>query len=268
MLKLLDDNQSIRVDTGTSHSLRSVSVNPIDNSALAVGNGGTVIVIRANGNRDKIDSPTFENLRVVRWNADGTMALIGGNNGCFFKYTKQGLEAIDGGRANLRGISWRQNTPEALITSNCFAEEFIPSPNLFLFDEKKNALKPVGEGRTDLIGVDWNPDGNFAVVVGYDVIWHNGFVGRFDNSSVRTLGFRGAQVYPVAVRWDPTGRLAAIATSIAQLHSGEGRLILWDGENFREIYRNEDFFFSNVAWSPVGSKLAALASTDARTFDS
>jgi hypothetical protein len=216
----------------------------------------------------KIDSPTFENLRVVRWNADGTIALIGGNNGALLKYRERRLEAVDGGRANLRGISWRIGAREALITSNCFAEEFIPSPNLFLFDERNNTLKPVGGGRTDLIGVDWNPDGSFAVVVGYDVIWHNGFVGRFDKSIVNPLEFRGVQVYPVAVTWDPTGRIAAIATCIAQFHSGQGRLILWDRNVFREIYRNEEFFFTNIAWSPVGFRLAAIASSEARTFNS
>jgi hypothetical protein len=194
--------------------------------------------------------------------------LIGGNNGALLKYTERGLEAVYGGRANLRGISWRKGAPEALITSNCFAEEFIPSPNLFLFDERNNALKPVGEGRTDLIGVDWNPDGSFAVVVGYDVIWHNAFIGRFDGSTMHPLEFRGAQIYPVAVRWDPTGRIAAIATCIAQFHSGQGRLILWDRETFREICRNENFFFTNIAWSPVGFRLAAIASTEARTFNS
>jgi hypothetical protein len=61
--------------------------------------------------------------------------------------------------------------------------------------------------------------------------------------------------------------VAAIATSIAQLHSGLGRLILWNGETFTEIYRSGEFFFSHIAWSPVGFKLAAVASTEARAFD-
>jgi len=44
--------------------------------------------------------------------------------------------------------------------------------------------------------------------------------------------------------------------------------MLWNGDALQEIYRNEHFFFSAVAWSPVGFKLAAVASTAARTFDS
>jgi len=267
MLKI-QGGDAASLDTGTTHNLRSVSTNPIDNATLAVGNAGTVVVVKANGTLADTDSLTDENLRAVRWNPEGSMALIAGNNGVLVKYTEEGLEAIGGGRANLRGIAWRRNTQEALVTSNCFAEEFIPSPNLFLFDARTNALKPVSEGRSDLIGVDWNPDGGFAVVVGYDVVWHNGFVGRFDASGLSPVEFQNAQVYPTAVGWEPRGRVAAIATGIAQPHSGQGRVSLWDREGFREIYRSEDFFFSSVAWSPVGFKLAAIASTEARTFDS
>jgi len=268
LLKIQDGDRGVSPDAGITHNLRSVSINPIDNTALVVGNAGTIITIKANGSLTKMSSPTFENLRAVRWNANGTMALIAGNNGTLIKYTERGLETVNGGGANLRGISWRKNTDQALITSNCFAEEFIPSPNLFLFDARTNALKPLSEGRSDLIGVDWNPDGNLAVVVGYDVVWHNGFIGRFDASGLSPFEFQDSQVYPIAVSWNTTGRVAAIATSIAQLRSGEGRVILWNGEAFQEIYRNESFFFSNIAWSPVGFKLAAIASTEARTFDS
>lgn len=268
MFKIQDGNTDVSLDTHTTHDLRSVAVNPIDNTALVVGNAGTVIAIKANGILSKNNPPTSENLRAVRWNPDGSVALITGNKGVLIKYTEHGLEAVNGGRANLRGISWRKSTQEALITSNCFAEEFIPSPNLFLFDAGKNSLKVVGEGRSDLIGVDWNPKGSFAVVVGYDVVWHSGFIGRFDASGLSPVEFQNAQVYPTAVRWDPEGTVAAIATSIAQLNSGQGRVILWNGEAFREIYRSEDFFFSNIAWSPVGFKLAGIASTEARTFDS
>ena len=186
------DGESISLDSGTTHSLRSVSINPINNTALVVGNGGTVIAINPNNIAIKIDSSTFENLRGVRWNEDGTIALIPGNNGTLLKYTAHDLEAVNVGRANLRGISWRKNTPQALVTSNCFAEEFIPSPNLFLFDANENMANPVSEGQSDLIGVDWNAGGSFAVVVGYD------------ESSLSPMDFENSHVYPTAVSWDPT----------------------------------------------------------------
>ena len=267
VLNIRDDGKDIPIETRIIANLRSVSVNPTNNSALLVGNAGTLIAIK-NGIATRLASSTFENLRVVRWNADGSQALIAGNNGTLIKYTEQGIEAIEGARANLRGISWRRTFHEALVTSNCFAEAFVPSPNLFLFDAGKNTLMPVSEGRLDLIGVDWKPDGSFALVVGYDVVWHTGFIGRFEAPNLSAIAFQNAQVYPTAVSWDPTGTMAAIATCITQLRSGEGKIMLWNGDTLQEIYRNEHFFFSAVAWSPVGFKLAALASTAARTFDS
>lgn len=266
MIRVQGDSD-VKLDTPTKHNLRAVSVNPANNTALVVGNAGTIIAIRADGSLAKVSTPTFENLRAVRWDAEGATALVAGNNGVLIKYTEHRLDVVDDGRANLRGISWRENSDDALITSNCFAEEFIPSPNLFVFHARKNVLKPVSEGRSDLIGVDWKPAGDFAIVVGYDVVWHNGFMARFDGTDLSPIRFENERVYPIAVRWEPMGRVAAIATSIAQLHSGQGRIILWNVETFREIYRSDEFFFSHIAWAPVGFKLAAIASTEARTFD-
>jgi hypothetical protein len=85
---------------------------------------------------------------------------------------------------------------------------------------------------------------------------------------VSPIKFENERVYPVAVRWCPTRLEAAIATSAVQPQSGEGRLILWNGESFTEIFRNHEFYFSQVAWAPAGYRLAAIASTEARTFDS
>jgi len=267
MLKIQDDSLDINLDTGTTHNLRSVAVNPIDSTALAVGNTGTIISIRANRSLTSMNSLTFGNLRAVRFNADGTAALIAGNNGTLIKFTEHSLETIDGGLANLRGVSWRKNREQALITSNCFADEFIPSPNLFLLDAKENKLNPVSEGKADLIGVDWHPDGSFAVAVGYDVVWHNGVIGRYDESGLSPIEFQNSHVYPTAVCWNPNGSIAAIATSTPEPRLSQGRIILMEGSTLREIYRNEDYFFSDIAWSPVGLRLAAIASTDARTFN-
>ena len=264
----IEGDREIRHDSSTKHNLRAVSINPANGTVLVVGNVGTIITVTSDGSFAKASASTFENLRAVRWNTKGTAALIVGNNGALMKYTERRLDIIDGGRANLRGISWRKESDEALVTSNCFAEEFIPSPNLFAFDAKANALKPLSEGRSDLIGVDWNPNGKLALVVGYDIVWHNGAIGRFDDAGLSPIKFENDHVYPVAVRWDPTGHVAAIVTSTAQLHSGEGRIILWDGEKFKEIYRSNEFFFSHIAWAPEGFKLAAIASTQARAFDS
>jgi len=195
------------------------------------------------------------------------MALIAGNNGTLMKYVDRHIEMVDNDRANLRGISWRRTSDGALVTSNCFAEEFIPSPNLFTYDVKSNGVRSVNEGRSDLIGVDWRPDEAYALVVGYDVVWHTGLIGKFDGKTLSPIKFEDKRVYPVAVRWDSEGKTAAIVTATAQAGSGNGQMFLWDGQIFKTIYSSNEFFFSHVSRVPESVKLAGIASTETRTFN-
>jgi hypothetical protein len=153
------------------------------------------------------------------------------------------------------------------VTSNCFAEEFIPSPNLFTYDAKSNGVRSVSEGRSDLIGVDWRPDEAYALVVGYDVVWHTGLIGKFDGKTLSPIKFENKRVYPVAVRWDSEGKTAAIVTATAQAGSGNGQMLLWDGQIFKTIYSSTEFFFSHVSRAPENVKFAGIASTETRAFN-
>jgi WD40 repeat protein len=155
----------------------------------------------------------------------------------------------------------------ALVTSNCFAEEFIPSPNLFAYDDETQTLNSLNEGRADLIGVDWEPDGTAALVVGYDVIWHNGVIARFDSRNLSPIQFNNKRVYPVAVSWNPTGQLAAIGTATPQPMMAEGVVYLFDHKMLKPIFSSHEFFFSAVAWNKEGTELVALGSSATRTFN-
>jgi WD40 repeat protein len=243
-------------------------VNPSNGTALIVGNGGTVLLLDGEGNFKRISVPTFENLRAVSWDPSGSVAIIAGNNGTLLKYSPQGVEGVDDGRANLRDISWRPKSNTALIASNCFAEEFIPSPNLLSYEAETNVVKPLNEGRADLIGVDWKPTGESALVVGYDVVWHNGFIGNFDGTALSSIQFDNKRVYPVAVAWEASAKQAAIVTATGQLGTAKGTVFLWDGRSLKLIYSDDEFFFSDVAWTWKNSRLAALASAETRTFNS
>ncbi len=256
-----------RLNPNTKHNLRAISVNPTNDSALIVGNAGTALLLDEDGNFRKLSTLTNENLRTVAWNPKGDLAVIAGNNGALMKYYDNHIETIDNGRANLRDISWRHSSDQALVASNCFAEEFIPSPNLFTYETKSNVLRGANEGRSDLIGIDSKPDDAYALVVGYDVVWHNGLIAKFQENTLSPIKFENSRVYPVAVRWDPKGKAAAIATATTQVGTGNGQLILWDGERFTSLYSSNEFFFSRVSWAPDGSKLAGIASTDTRTFN-
>ena len=253
--------------SGTTQNLRTISVNPSGGTILIAGNAGCLLQLDEDATFSKVNVPITANLRAAGWNHDGTVALIGGNEGALLEYSDQKLHVIDGGRANLRHIAWRPNTNFALVTSNCFAEEFMPSPNLFSYDAGTQTLSSSNEGRTDLIGADWKRDGTSALVVGYDVIWHNGLIANFDGENMISVEFNNKRVYPVAASWNPTREIAAIATATAQRGMGEGSVLLWNGKTLRPIFSNDEFFFSAVAWNGKGTELIALGSTATRTFN-
>ncbi len=255
------------LDSGTENNLRAVSVNPSDGTALIVGNIGTTLILSDQERLTSLSVPSFENLRSVSWHQNGTTALVAGNSGTLFKYSRQGIETVEAGRANLRDLSWRPNSNSALISSNCFAEEFIPSPNLFNYDAATGTVKPVNEGRADLIGVDWKHAGESALVVGYDVVWHNGLIGNFDGTSLSPIQFDNKRVYPVAVAWKTSANIAAIGTATPEPGRAKGTVFLWEEHSLNPIYTDDEYFFSDVAWTRDGNRLAALASTRTRTFN-
>jgi hypothetical protein len=252
---------------GTRENLRGISMNPNDGRGLIVGNAGSAMVLENGSNLSGINTSTSENLRAVSWNSDGELALIAGNGGLLLEYSDKGVQAIQGGRANLRHVAWRPGTKLALVTSNCFAEEFIPSPNLFMYDGEKKTLKSLNEGRVDLIGADWKSDGTVALVVGYDVIWHTGVIAFSEGERLSLVEFDNKRVYPVAVSWSPTQPVAAVATATTQPDIGEGIVYLWNNKTLTPIFRNNEFFFSTIAWSRDGTELFALGSSVTRTFN-
>jgi len=263
----IQDDKLIDLDAGTRQNLRAVAVNHSNGTVLIAGNAGTLLSLDEEGHFARIDTSTSENLRATAWNDDGSVALVVGNRGVILRHWDHGVKSVDGGRANLRHIAWRPKRDQALITSNCFAEEFIPSPNLFSYDARTDHLSSLNEGRVDLIGVHWAPSGESALVVGYDVVWHNGFIGVLNGTSISPIQFDNKRVYPVTVAWNPAGELAAIATATTQPGIGKGTLYLWDEKSLKGLYSNDEYFFSAVAWYREGKRLAALASAATRTFN-
>jgi WD40 repeat protein len=263
----MQDDELIDLDSGTRQNLRGVSVNPSNGTALIAGNEGTLLSLDEEGRIARINTSTSENLRATAWNDDGSVALVVGNRGVILRHWDHGVRSVDGGRANLRHVAWRPNRDQALITSNCFAEEFIPSPNLFSYDARTDHLSSLNEGRVDLIGVHWAPSGESALVVGYDVVWHNGFIGVLNGTSISPIQFENKHVYPVNVAWNPAGKRAAIATATTQPGIGKGTLYLWDEKSLKTVYSNDQYFFSAIAWNREGKRLVALASDATRTFN-
>ena len=263
----LEEERFINIMSGTCQNLRGISVNGTNGTILIVGNAGTVVQLDDGANTARVSRLGSHNLRSASWNPSGTLALIAGNEGTLSTLSQETTQAIEGGRANFRHIAWQPNTHFALVTSNCFAEEFIPSPNLFSYAAESKTLSPLNEGRADLIGVDWRPDGTAAIVVGSDVIWHNGFVAMSDGRSLSPIELPSKRVYPVAVSYNPRKQVVAIVTATAQPDAGEGILYLWNGKALQIIFRSKEFFFSAVAWNKEGTEIVALGSSATRTFN-
>lgn len=263
----LQGERSVDLTSGTRQNLRGISVSPADGAILVVGNAGSAILLDEDAKHRNVNVSASQNLRAVSWSPDGTIALIAGNGGTLLKYSNEKVQIIDGARANLRHVAWRPRGNSALVTSNCFAEEFIPSPNLFNYDTATQGLTSLSEGRADFIGADWKPDGKVALVVGYDVVWHNGVIAPFDGKNTSSVEFDNKRVYPVAVSCNPTSQLAAIVTAVTQPGMGKGSVYLWNNRALRLIFSSNEFFFSTVAWNKDGSELFVLGSSATRTFN-
>jgi hypothetical protein len=264
----VQDGQISSINSNTRHNLRAVAIDAVSDAILVVGNTGTALLIDDNEKVTKVPVPLFENLRAVAWHRKKSVALIAGNNGTLFEFSSGRMSTVNAGRANLRDISWRPENESALIASNCFAGEFIPSPNLFHYDSETKVASPVNGGRVDLIGVDWKPTGESALVAGYDVVWHNGFIGYWDGTSVAPIEFENKNTYPVAVRWNPMADTAAVVTATSQPGVGMGCVLVWDGKVLEPIFSDPEFFFSDATWIRNGETLAALAATETRAFNS
>lgn len=266
ILKVTDGKTRV-IRSKSLQNLRAVAANREDRTILTVGNSGTAILLDETDTQTRLDLSTTQNLRTVAWKPNGQEALIAGNGGTLLRYSKPTIETVTGARANLRRISWHPSRPQALVTSNCFAEEFVPSPNLFVFNDLDQSLKPVNEGRVDIIGADWKPDGKSALVVGYDVIWHNGFIGTFIEERVSPIAFENRHIYPVAASWCGSGEVAVVATATTQPGSGRGILYLFETDHVKAIFESDKLFFSSAKWNHDGTEFAALASSASRTFN-
>lgn len=141
----IDGEEIIALDSGTQRNLRAISFNPTDGTALIVGNAGTILLWDEE-KFNRIDSSTSENLRAVAWDAHGRMALVAGNRGTLLKYSDKKVKTVGNCRADLRHVSWNPDVRRALIVSNCFAEEFVPSPNLFSYEGDTEVIVPLNEG--------------------------------------------------------------------------------------------------------------------------
>jgi WD40 repeat protein len=242
--------------------------------AVAVGNNGTVLTIQAEGFH-RVDSGTNANLRRVAWKPHEDKALVVGNDGAAYILEARGLQKIHGADNNLRSIAWHPEEDYALIVGNAYRPSLaglIPAATMYLFDGKKSTLTPVQPptvNTIDLISAAWKPDGEYCIVVGYDVVWHSSTAFVYSKDGVRPLPWKEERVYPTGFDWRPQGDYGLIVTGGPSSSEGEGTVYRFAKDvrrGIHKLYTDKKWHISCVAWSPDGSIALILGSPHSRSF--
>ena len=191
----------VRIDSGTTVFLYRVAWRPGADYAVAVGDEGVVLELNTTMVRRKVDLPITWNLWRVGWAADGSYALLAGQQYISFtpealvtRYNASGTYeavAVPGApRAGLRGLQFAIGTSQAIIVGE--------NSTAFLWDGTALTGIAALDDRT-LRGVGWEGDGTHALAVG-----NRGVLMRWDGAS---WGFRSydPQAGLTSIAWRPQG---------------------------------------------------------------
>ncbi len=263
---VLNDKQLEQVASPTVENLRGSSQNPRKDQSLIVGNKGTVLLLEK-GKLSRISVGTEANLRRVGWSPDGTHALVTGNDGTAFSWDETRITEVSGALNNLRSVSWNPNGEYALVSGNYFAQAMVPSTTLYRYKRGASALEPLKTtDKTDLIGLDWNPDGQEALAVGYEVVWQESRIFRWVNDKLKLLSLQEPGLFPTAVAWHPTGDYALIGTgSPHSKGAGDMVVLKYVRESFQRIFSSE-YRISCIAWRPCGESALIVGTRRGSTF--
>ncbi|MHA1928065.1 MAG: hypothetical protein ACTSV2_05720 [Candidatus Thorarchaeota archaeon] len=155
------------LSTGVSTNLKAVAWKPDGSYALAVGESGAVL--KYDGSVfTTISSGFTETFTSIDWKPDGSGALIVGTDGVLVEYNGTGFTQIDTNvTTSFNRISCGQND---------LAYAVGPSGTLIYING--TFTKEVDTGLiTTLYGVDWSPNGAYAVITGGGGIVRLAFAG-------------------------------------------------------------------------------------------
>ncbi len=254
-----------RLESPTRENLRCASYNPA-NQALIVGNRGTMLQLK-NGEITTIGVDVEANLRRVSWSPDGSLALVVGNSGSALAWQAGNVQELTGAFSNLRSITWHPEGRHALVSGNYFGMSMVPCPTLYEYQRESNQLNPLTTTeKTDLIGVEWKPDGEYALAVGYEVVWQEPRVFRWTKNELETIHVPEPGLYPSLVAWDPTGDRALIGTgSPFPPGQGEGVILEYRRGKVRKL-DSSSYRIACIAWHPMEDFAVIVGQANARTF--
>ncbi len=265
LLMFFDGEKFERLDSPTGENLRCASYNHA-NTALIVGNHGTIIEFKGGTfTREEVD--TRSNLRRVAWSPNGQLALVTGNDGTAIVWDSRRMQELGGALNNLRSVSWHPKGTDALVSGNYFGTSMVPCPNLYLYELGAKELKPLKTiEKVDLVGVEWKPDGTYALAVGYEIVWQEPRVLRWTGSEAETVPVAEPGVYPTQVAWDPRKKQALIGTgSPFPQGRGEGAILGYEEGRVRKLY-SSPYRVTCISFHPREDFAVIIGQANARTF--
>lgn len=266
LILTFDGEKSAKVDSPFSNNLRGSDYNPTNDVALIVGNRGTLLAFEGTKAR-KIELATEANLRRVSWSPDGSLALIAGNAGTILVWDGTAAKEVSCTSTNIRSVAWHPDGDYALLSGNYFAPGMVPSPTLYRYEKGASELVPLATNeKTDLISVSWKPDASYALAVGYEVVWQEPRVYRWNNEELVQLELTDQGLFPTVVAWQPKSERALVGTgSPYPPGQGEGVILEYRENRFRKLYSSK-YRVGCITWRPDGKFAWVVGAENSRTF--
>jgi len=263
-----DGSRFMSTDTGVESNLRGIGYRPDGSEALIVGNEGKAFLY-FDQKIKPINLGTNENLRRVSWRPDGEYALIIGNAGTCLRYDGSVTE-LNGAENNLRSVAWHPGGRYALVSGNRYRSGFagmVADATIYRYEDGASELTSLfSESKGDLMSVDWRPDGTYALVVGYDLVWHQPLVYKYDGKACGELHFPEESVLLTGISWKPDGAYALLVSGGLKRGYGEGSVYRYSEGRFTRIYSIPEYLMAGISWRNDGSKAIIFGSRRAVTY--
>ncbi len=266
LILTFDGEKFEKVESPLSDNLRGSDYNPTNDVALIAGNKGSLLAFEGTKAK-KMELATEANLRRVSWSPDGSLALIVGNAGTILVWDGTAAKEVGGTSTNIRSVAWHPDGEYALLSGNYFASGMVPSPTLYRYEKGASEVIPLAtKEKTDLISVSWKPDASYALAVGYEVVWQEPRVYRWNNAELELLALQYQGLFPTVVAWQPKNERALVGTGNPYPPGqGEGVILEYRENGFQKLYSSKHRV-GCIAWRPDGKFAWVVGAENSRTF--
>lgn len=156
-----------------SKSYSGVSFNPDGSHALVINTAATrntVLPFDGISFGEPIPVDTYSNLLDIDWKSDGSYGLMVGIGGGIYEYRDSGVTDLTVGIDDaMHAVDWRADGDEALVVGGRgLGDYYVPEEGLVMaYDGSEiKALDPGFTNDKVLFGMEWTPNGSYALMVG------------------------------------------------------------------------------------------------------